>query len=197
MKRKALYFLVIVLAALWMLAGCAPSADTSELVNIENEVAGIFSTEVAKIEANMTYEQIFTALGPTQDVGSGQHVAAYIVDYENYLLISFENLSDKCPLSGEQLLDSMTSAVSITGIITSLTDADNGIIILVETDTPAAGQYDKARVKVDEKTVIEDSMGQTAAISAIKAGDIVSAVFSGSVAESYPVQAYASFIRIE
>jgi hypothetical protein len=52
----------------------------------------------------MTYEEIIKVLGPTKDIGSGVFVAQYIVDEKLSLTISFINISDKCALSGEELL---------------------------------------------------------------------------------------------
>ena len=185
------------LIAMLLLAGCgAAQISDEELVSINNDVAKVSREDVSMIESGMTYRQIFTALGSTQDVGSGLYVAAYLVDGKDYLLISYGNLDGLSERTGEEMLASLVSAVNIRGKVTELSETKDGIVMLVEAQMPQAREYDIATVRVDENTRVEDTDGKVLSPNDIVLGDAVEVVFSGPVAESYPVQAYAGSIRI-
>jgi beta-N-acetylhexosaminidase len=71
--------------------------------------------------------------------------------------------------------------------------------ILVEGVKDATTAYDKASVKVTDKTKIEKLVGKerkAAKFEDLKKGSKVQALFTGPVAESYPVQATAKEILI-
>ena len=87
-------------------------------------------------------------------------------------------------------------AADIRGIVTQLDARGDGIVMLIEAEAASSGQYDKASVRADEKTIVTDSEGNTLALEDIAAGNTAEAVFDGPVAESYPVQAYAGSITI-
>ena len=185
------------LAIMLLLAGCgAAQISDEELVSIYNDVAEVSREDVLKIESGMTYRQIITALGPTQDVGSGLHVAAYLVDGKDNLLISYTELDGVSERSGEELLEFLVSAAHIRGTVTELSDTQDGIVMLVKADVPEAGLYDIATVRADANTRIENADGSALSPNDIALGDAVEVVFSGPVAESYPVQAYAGSIRV-
>ena len=174
----------------------AAQISDEELVSIYNDVAEVSREDVLKIESGMTYRQIITALGPTQDVGSGLHVAAYLVDGKDNLLISYTELDGVSERSGEELLEFLVSAAHIRGTVTELSDTQDGIVMLVKADVPEAGLYDIATVRADANTRIENADGSALSPNDIALGDAVEVVFSGPVAESYPVQAYAGSIRV-
>ena len=184
------------LIALLLLAGCgAAQISDEELVSIYNDVAKVSREDVLKIESVMTYRQVITALGPTQDVGSGLYVAAYLVDGKDNLLISYTELDDVNERSGEELLESLVSAAHIRGTVTELSDTQDGIVMLVEAEATWDGEYDIATVRADANTQIEDATGNVLSPNDIALGDAGEVLFSGPVAESYQVQAYAGSIR--
>lgn len=185
------------LAIMLLLAGCgAAQLSDEELVSIYNDVAKVSREDVLKIESGMTYRQILTALGPTQDVGSGVHVAAYLVEGKDNLLLSYTELDGISERSGEELLEFLVSAAHIRGTVTELSSTQDGIVMLVKADEPGAGEYDIATVRTHANTQIEDADGNALSQSDIALGDAVEVVFSGPVAESYPVLAYAGSIRV-
>ncbi len=193
---KKICIATMLTAALLFLGCSAPVAD-SELVSPFNEVAKILSSDVEKLDANLSYKQIITELGATQDIGSGVHMAVYLVDSRYNLLISFADLSDVCELSGIKLLETLVSAADITGRVTHISQAKDGIVMLVEADEPKTGQYDKASVRVGKETsIIKDNTGDVLSYSDIKTEDMVQIVFEGPVAESYPIQASALSVFI-
>lgn len=185
------------LIAMLLLTGCgAPQISDEELVSIYNDVVEVSREDVLKIESGMTYRQLFTALGPTQDVGSGLHVATYLVDGKDNLLISYTDLDGLSERTGEEMLASLVSAVNIRGKVTELSETKDGIVMLVEADATWDGEYDIATVRADANTRVEDMGGNALLPRDVALGDAVEVVFSGPVAESYPVQAYAGSIRI-
>lgn len=87
--------------------------------------------------------------------------------------------------------------IGIRGKITSRTQTDGVLTILVEGEIAADTQYDKASVKVTDKTVIQkDAMSRVFEMSDLTVGTTVEVIFEGPVAESYPVQGTASVVRI-
>lgn len=71
--------------------------------------------------------------------------------------------------------------------------------ILVEGVKEKTTRYDKAAVRITAKTTIEKVVGkkrQRATFADLKEGVRVEAIFTGPVAESYPVQATAKAILI-
>jgi len=91
----------------------------------------------------------------------------------------------------------------ITGIISSVTaqEGDTDLLgsILVEATDSSDGQYDMASVTVTPETEIYDTSSFTdqpvrVDFDALAEGQLVAVVFTGPVAESYPVQAKAKYI---
>ena len=184
------------LSLILLLTGCVAQTEPNKLVWPGNELADVSCEQVAALDKDMTYAQIFAALGPTQDVGGEQPMAVYRVDDEFLLSIPFLDINDVCPLSGGEWLETVVSAVDIVGKVTRLSSGTGSIILMVEAGTVEHDEYDAASVRADENTVVKSNDGIAAALSDIAEGDTVSVVFNGPVAESYPVQAYASCIRI-
>lgn len=83
---------------------------------------------------------------------------------------------------------------SITGTVTAV---GPGRSLRIEEVPGEASGSQKAQVRVPDGVVILDRSGQTRTLVDIHEGAIVSAWFTGPVAESYPVQATASAIVIE
>ncbi|MFW6202218.1 MAG: DUF3221 domain-containing protein [Gemmatimonadota bacterium] len=85
-------------------------------------------------------------------------------------------------------------APSIEGIVTEVDDDGR---ILVEEDPAERSGYSKAWVSLDDDSEILHRSGADAGRADLVPGARVSAWFTGSVRESYPVQATASVIVIE
>jgi len=86
---------------------------------------------------------------------------------------------------------------SIRGYVTEIIISDTTANILVEGKIEEDTQFDKASVSINSDTVIKkDGVNGKLGVSDIKKGDKVEVVFTGAVAESYPVQGTAKSIRI-
>jgi hypothetical protein len=81
---------------------------------------------------------------------------------------------------------------SIRGTISSVTGAS----ILIEGAIEADTSYDKASVTITEDTDVFSGDGSRADLAILQEGMRVEAWFTGAVAESYPVQATASAVRV-
>lgn len=90
--------------------------------------------------------------------------------------------------------------VSIRGEITSLQrdyihDRIRGSI-LVEGEQTEDTSYDRASVRLTKDTIYVNDNNKKITIEDLKEGQIVEIWFTGSVAESYPVQATAAKVKI-
>lgn len=85
---------------------------------------------------------------------------------------------------------------SIRGVVTEpASSADSAILVVWDEESGVEkAEYDAASIRLAKGGVVLID-GKTAAITDLRAGDVVQAWFTGPVAESYPVQAGAS--RIE
>jgi hypothetical protein len=85
----------------------------------------------------------------------------------------------------------------IRGLITEINSGNGNVSILVEGNIEEDTQYDKALVRITDDTMIQkDDMSRLFEVKDIRVGDRVEVYFTGPVAESYPVQAVASIVRI-
>jgi hypothetical protein len=115
-------------------------------------------------------------------------------------------LMSGCGGSGDQAGDAPPSdEPEITGTITSIStlEGDQDLLgsILVEASDSTDGQYDMASVTVTHETEIYDISGFSTqpvqvGFDALAEGQLVAVVFTGPVAESYPVQARAEYIYL-
>ena len=86
---------------------------------------------------------------------------------------------------------------SIRGYVTEMIISETGANILVEGKTEEDTEFDKASVSINSDTVIsKDGIKGKLSVSDIRKGDKVEVVFTGAVAESYPVQGTSKAIRI-
>ena len=193
--KKWKLLIPIGLIAILALTACG-KASVDDLISHQNSVSSVSRANIEEIEAGMTYGDILKKLGATQDVGSGMHVAVYLVGGDSFLYLSFAKAEDVCPSSGKELLEGMQSAVGIRGAVTDITAGAGSMTMLVEATDDDYGTYDKASIRVDEKTAVIRESGAVASIDEIKRGDMVEVVFDGPVAESYPVQGHAGHVRI-
>lgn len=92
--------------------------------------------------------------------------------------------------------NNVAEKVDIRGRITNVVNnADNVEAILVEGELEEDTGYDKASIKITTETEIyKGTTGASA--NELQEGVTVEAIFTGLVAESYPVQATAKVIRI-
>ena len=85
----------------------------------------------------------------------------------------------------------------IRGLITEINSGNGNVSILVEGNIEEDTQYDKALARITDDTMIQkDDMSRLFEVTDLKVGDRVEVYFTGPVAESYPVQAVASIVRI-
>ncbi|MBI5232379.1 MAG: DUF3221 domain-containing protein [Coriobacteriales bacterium] len=87
---------------------------------------------------------------------------------------------------------------AISGDVTAVDNAaQGGIVMLVE--APGGTSYsvgDKASVSVTDKTKVVDETGAKVEPRGITVGQRVDVWFEGPVAESYPVQGTAGYVRV-
>lgn len=102
MKKVISAFLMALLVCV---CGCSQSGDTSSEptdFSVSQNITSVASQKFSEIEKGMTYEEIINILGETESYGRiGLRV--YKVD-EKVLSIRFDSLTEKCELSGEELL---------------------------------------------------------------------------------------------
>ncbi len=203
--RRPVIMILGLMAALAMLAGCRRTSHLSQeqAQPSDNPVGYVTTRDIDSITKGMTYADIITRLGPTHDVGSGLHVAHYIVDETKSLYLSFGSLEDVCPKGGAELLQSLEpvdfSTIGIRGIVKDIVHGKDGITMLVEGKQDPDTTLNAANVTVtmqsrvyQGQTLIEGSSG----FSEIKEGDTVEVTFAGPVSMSYPVMGVAAMVRI-
>lgn len=117
---KKLFFAVFMVSTLCAVffSGCSRAGfgeiTSTAVVNTSDAAERYYSVEVVSKEqvsalgTGMTYNAITDALGSTSDFGYLQ-MRFYYVDNCGVLILSFEDEEDICPLSGEELLDTVVS----------------------------------------------------------------------------------------
>ncbi|HWQ21486.1 MAG TPA: hypothetical protein VN478_02015 [Clostridia bacterium] len=203
--RRIVLVVMILAGIVIMLAGCNTTrkANMEESLRWDNPVGYVTSNDVKQVTKGMTYADIITQLGPTRDIGSGLHVAHYIVDDTKSLYLSFGNPEDICPKDGVGLLQSLEaidfSTIGIRGVVKDIVHGKDGITMLVEGKQETDTALTAANVTVTMQsrvyrgqTLIEGSFG----FSEIKEGDTVEVTFAGPVTMSYPVMGVAAIVRI-
>lgn len=158
--------------------------------------AKVTSAEVKSITSGMSYREIIQLLGPTKDIGSGLHVLQYVVDDNNLLYINFADENDICEKSGDDFLKNLIPVdnkgdSSTTFNCTLIQRSENSLLVSCPTYTA----FDTANVTVTENTIIVFENGEKATLNDIKNDFLIT--FSGTVAESYPVQITATKIVIK
>ena len=174
-----------------------------EVLRYDNPVGYVSSHAVGSIRKGMTYAEVIQLLGPTHDVGSGLHVAHYIVDKAHNLYLSFASPDDVCQKSGADLLQSLQpiddGTVGIRGVVKGIVRGKDGITMQVETAQHSDTALNAATVTVYMMSrVVRDQTPITSqfAFSEIKEGDTVEVTFAGPVSMSYPPMGVASIVRI-
>lgn len=204
--RKMVVVLALIVVAV-SLVSCKSSGTVSfdELFSPYNAIGHVRARDVESIPKGMTYREIITRLGATRDLGSGLHVALYVVDDKENLYISFADPDEACAKSGTELLQSAqpivddSDKIGIRGVVMDIVQGKDGITMLVEGKLEHDTSFDKASVTVNMSSrVLRDETPITSqfAFSEIKKGDTVEVTFNGPVAESHPVQGVAATVRI-
>lgn len=203
--RRTACLLVVAAAVVVMLAGCRTDGKVNmeEALRWDNPIRYVTSGDVRGITKGMTYAAIVARLGPTRDVGSGLHVALYIVDRAKSLYLSFAGAEQVCSRDGAELLQSLEatdfSTIGITGKVRSIVQGKDGITMLVEAKQVSDATVSAASVTVTmrsrvirDQTPIEGSFGYTK----IQVGDTVEVSFTGPVTMSSPVMGVAAVVTV-
>lgn len=125
-----------------------------------------------------------------------ENIASYSEIKEGYIVevVCPEVVAMSYPvISGaEKLTVIAMGEIGVRGTVKDIVQGKDGVTFLVEGKKENDTQYDKARVTVNMKTVLEN----VASFGEIKEGDNVEVKFGGAVAESYPVMGTAAALKI-
>ncbi len=100
-------------------------------------------------------------------------------------------------INKDKTTQASNSTTNIRGVVktVNINNDNKAGSIYVEGSIGPESQYDKATIRITEQTsIVKDD--KDVKISDINVGDIVQVTFTGAVAESYPIQAVASYISI-
>ncbi|MCX6097072.1 MAG: DUF3221 domain-containing protein [Caldiserica bacterium] len=204
--RRAVAIMALIAVTVSLTACKGPEPMTfEELLSYDNAIAHVRASDVESLSKGMSYREIVTRLGATRDVGSGLHVAVYVVDDKENLYLSLVDPDEVCAESGTELLQGAqpivdeSDKIGIRGVVTDIVQGKDGITMLVEGELEQDTCFDKASVTVNMKsTVLRDNtpIAGLFTFSEIKNNDTVEVTFNGPVAESYPVQGVAATVRI-
>lgn len=100
------------------------------------------------------------------------------------------------PGGGATQPSATTGEVGVRGPIAEHTVTDDGLTLLIEGEKAADTMYDAAWVTVDKNTLIRTANGVPSTVDALQTDVIVEVVFTGPVAESWPVQGRAGTVTI-
>ncbi len=205
MKRLTAVVVLMVIALSLTACNSSGAPDFYEVLSPYNAVGHVSTRDVEGIDRGTVYRQIIAKLGATRDVGSGLHVARYVVDGRMNLYVSFASPDDVCTMSGSELLQRAQpivdegGTIGIRGVVKNIVQGKDGITMLVEGQLDPDASFDKASITVNMSSkVFRDWVLVTGefAFSEIATGDTVEVTFAGPVAESYPVQGVAAMVRI-
>jgi len=203
--RRLVVMILALMAALAMLTGCRRTSPVSleQALRWDNPVGYVTTGDIDSITKGMPYADIITRLGPTHDIGSGQHVAHYIVDETKSLYLSFGSLEDVCRKDGAELLQSLEPidflTIGIRGLVKDIVRGKDSITMLVEGKQDPDATLNAASVTVTMQSRVyqgQTLIGGSFGFSEIKEGDTVEVTFAGLVSMSYPVMGVAAIVRI-
>ncbi|HZL82352.1 MAG TPA: hypothetical protein VFB98_02565 [Candidatus Deferrimicrobium sp.] len=123
-KVVAVLILIVVAVSLTACKGREP-VSFEELLSPYNAIGHVRARDVESIPKGTTYREIITRLGATQDLGSGLHVAVYVVDDKENLYFSIGDPDLACTKSGTELLQSAqpivdeSDKIGIRGVVTA------------------------------------------------------------------------------
>jgi hypothetical protein len=105
--KKVVVVLILIVVAVSLTACKGPDpVSFEELLSPYNAIGHVRARDVESIPKGTTYREIITRLGATQDLGSGLHVAVYVVDDKENLYLSIGDPDLVCTKSGTELLQS-------------------------------------------------------------------------------------------
>ena len=105
--RKVMVVLILILVAVSFSACKGPEpVSFEELLPYDNAIAHVRASDIVGIQAGTTYREILTRLGATRDMGSGLHIAQYVMDEKQNLYIGFADADECCAKSGTEVLRS-------------------------------------------------------------------------------------------
>lgn len=144
----------------------------------------ITSSDVKAIKAGMTYKEIINQLGETANFGQSS-IRQYIVDDKLVLSLRFDNLSDVCKKTGEELLKEAVPYKVPERIKDKLNDSVYAIVIDDKFISCVNGKPDNCYTLNLSDAEIKFENGKTATAADIK--PMSSVLISYDVAaESYP-----------
>ncbi len=153
-------------------------------------VADITSEQVKAIKANSTYKQIIDAL-PETGSGGYNRVRVYTVDQKQLLMLTFDNESDVCALSGDELLAKAKSLTYPNG--KQPKDTHFGFVVTDRLFFQCDEREFYSLITANAKITFSD--GKSATEDDLKAGSAL-LVSSDYVLDSYPGQIHCTEIVI-
>jgi len=130
-KVVAVLILIVVVVSLTACKGREP-VSFEELLSPYNAVGHVRARDVESISKGTTYREIITRLGATRDLGSGLHVALYIVDDKENLYLSIVDPDLACTKSGTELLQSAQPIVYRSSTIGAVVSLDSCSLSVTE-----------------------------------------------------------------
>lgn len=159
-------------------------------------IARISSEKVKMLPSGLSYRMIVDALGKSSSAGHWTGYYEYVVDDDNLLMLYFDDPSDICNLSGEQLLETLVPLKS------HLNDPQNSTAYAIAVDewvtvsSPNYKAFGCARLKTkDAKISFAD--GTPATEDDIKRGQALIIKHEKWILSTYPAQVYATEIVIQ
>ena len=131
-KVVAVLILIVVAVSLTACKGSDP-VSFEELLSPYNAIGHVRACDLESIPKGTTYREIITRLGATRDLGSGLHVALYIVDDKENLYLSIVDPDLACTKGGTELLQSAqpivddSGTIGIRGIVTDIVQGKDAI----------------------------------------------------------------------
>lgn len=167
--------------------------DPNAIITVSTKIS---SSDVKAITAGMTYQEIINQLGETANFGH-PGLRQYIVDDELILVLRFDNLTDVCTETGEDLLRSAVSYKAPERISEQL-NAENTVYGIVIDDgfiSCIGDEYSDCYYLGLADADIKFGNGESAAANDISLMSCVIVTFD-RVAESYPPQAHCTSVTI-
>lgn len=105
MSKKLMIGLLFVLTFLIGVLIYVNVSEEQVLLDYNNPVNSVTKEKILQLDTGLTYEEILKKLGPTKDIGSGLHVAVYLVDEGGTFYLSFSDYDKIVEMDGKAMYE--------------------------------------------------------------------------------------------